>query len=448
VPTYGFLTRIDNGSSPSGGYGARFPIAARPGGGYVVAFKFQKEVTVAGSTLTPGGSRPNVALAALDASGAPEWALGLGTSDDVEVHGVAVDDDGNIYLAGVTFSSTVGFGNSVSASGSNVSQWGFLARFDDEGNAAWATKVEAPFGVGTVRCATQGGTLVLAGYYSGNENLVITGPGTSQTGPGFGDPGPKSFVISIAQATGDPVWLERFNGSSGVELTDVEVDPQGGIVASVSFGNGDLNDDDGNLVLNVPGTTRVGAVVRLDGNGVTSWAQGWSSIGAGSEAHIEALAVQGEEIAAVGYYVGTADLGDGEVSTDNRDAFVSGLDAGDGSFAWTRTSATEASEQPTDIRATATGWVLVMGSDGAGTTDIIDDVLLPAEAGPVLLGLHADGRAEWGYGVAGSAGPGRIAIGADGTIATLGVLTDAADFGMGTITPNGREAYVFGITVE
>lgn len=448
VPTFGFLTRIANGSSPSGGYGARFPIAAEPGGGYVIAFKFQQEVTVGSTTLTPGGSRPNVAIAALDASGAPEWAQALTTSDDIEVHGVAVDETGSIYLAGVTFSSTVSFGNGVSSSGSNISQWGFLAKFDDQGTAAWATKVEAPQGVGTVRIATRGTTLAFAGFYSGNDAFVITGPGMSQSGPGFGNPSHKAFVISIAQATGDPVWLERYDNLSDVDLTDVEVDAQGGVVASLAFRNGDLTDDDGTLIINVPGTAAVGAVVRLTGDAATSWSRGWSSSGAGSEAHVAAVAVRDGDVAVLGYYVGTADLGEGEVTTDNRDVFVTLLGASDGALAWTRSAATASTELPTDIRATAAGWVYVAGSDGVGTSDSIDGIPLPTEAGPLLVGLQGDGLAQWIYGVSGAATAGRIAIGAGGTIATLGTFSDATDFGTGTLTPDGREVYVLGITAD
>jgi hypothetical protein len=97
-----------------------------PGISGALAIDYDNNIIVAGSVALPAGKDYDAFVAKFDPNGNILWYKTFGGSKREHAYGVALDNLGNIYVAGVT--------NSFSASATYDI---FVARFDPNGNLAW-----------------------------------------------------------------------------------------------------------------------------------------------------------------------------------------------------------------------------------------------------------------------------------------------------------------------
>lgn len=171
-------------------------IAIDANGEVYVAGNFNGNFTFGITTLTHGGNQ-DIFLAAYTSGGIPKWAGRAGSNNRDRVNGLGIDAAGNLYLGG-HFNGAPTFGTGISIPNSG-SQDIFLAKYNSSGTALWATKAG---GGGTEELhdlhVDKDGHLYLTGSYSGN-NISIGGPLPNSVG---------ALDIFAAQysSDGNPVW--------------------------------------------------------------------------------------------------------------------------------------------------------------------------------------------------------------------------------------------------
>jgi hypothetical protein len=181
-------------------------VATDPSGNvYVTGF------TTSGSfdgNASSGGE--DIVLVKLDANGNKVWSLQHGTSSDEDVHGIAADDNGGIYVTGRTY------GNLDGNTGTGAGDL-FVVKYDAAGDRLWTSQHGAAGGttVGLAVAADSTGVFV-TGETSGNldGNMVV------------GDE--DSFVVKFGP---DGTWdWSQQSSAPGADLgTGVATDGHGGV---------------------------------------------------------------------------------------------------------------------------------------------------------------------------------------------------------------------------
>jgi hypothetical protein len=187
-------------------------------GNIVVAGTFAESITIAGTELTATGGR-DAFVAKLTSGGVLLWAKAFGTAGSDQVGGVAVVDGHDVVVVG-TFQDTLelGGGPLVSAGGSDV----YAVRFDGAGTHLWSKR----FG-GTAldrgnRVVADGGSVIVAGEFSDTVDF----DGTPLTSVGQTD----AFVLRLDAATGAVAAAVGFGGTDS-DAAEALLAPGGGMVA-------------------------------------------------------------------------------------------------------------------------------------------------------------------------------------------------------------------------
>jgi hypothetical protein len=168
-----FLWAVSSSTSNNDTYG--FDVHATSSGKVIITGSFSNSTVTFGTvTLTNAvtNGNPDIYIAQYDASGTLEWAKsGSGSSYD---RGFKVTSDamGSVYLTGFFESPTIKFGSITLTKATNVTQSGYVTKYNTTGNEVWAIKIDrisagstSPNG-GLATDAS--GNVILAGYCSDN----------------------------------------------------------------------------------------------------------------------------------------------------------------------------------------------------------------------------------------------------------------------------------------
>jgi hypothetical protein len=394
------------------------------------------------------------------------WSVG-GPGVD-EARSLAVDGAGNIYLAGV-FTSTIDVApgpETMTLTGAGDSDV-FLAKYDPDGRVIWAWSLGGPTADEAHAVAVDpAGNVYLAGSFSGQVDFE-PGEGTAAVQAGAGGDG----FIARYDASGALTWVTPISFVGEDEVLSLSLDAAGNAVAAGLAGSSMV----------VPSTgagpsVRRGDVfvVRLDGNGRTSWSlvlptqtEGVAPVGV-------AMSPSGEVVLATSY-TGTVRVSIGSGLVDH--ASLGGADVlllrltPSGGLAWSRSFGSPGNDAP------GAGGVAVDPGGNASVTGIFDGPLqVGRDLTPVLEGQSGgdlflvsftpDGSLRWATGVS---GPGHDAghhvvadaasylyvTGAFSESASAGAASGArqltgrgragaSDVLLAKYTPDGRLAWVHG----
>ncbi|MDI1450416.1 hypothetical protein [Polyangium sp. 6x1] len=213
-------------------------VAARPDGGVSLVKSLFGKITFPSGPVeaTPPVDycRADLLVAAYDAAGTLLHVRRFGDEYDQQALDVAVDDEGNTWIVGVS-GGVLDFGNGLQpivGPGLSVPQDAklFVAAFDPQGTPILARDlglVRIRPGYQVRLAARPGGGVVVAGPFTGvidvgMEPLESTAPGDD------------GFVVAL-DATGDPIWAQHFDhaGSALVDaftFADVAVAEDGRVV--------------------------------------------------------------------------------------------------------------------------------------------------------------------------------------------------------------------------
>jgi len=123
-----------------------------------------------------GGGDYDAFLAKIQAKGKLVWSTYFGGPDKDEGHGVAVDQNDNVYLAGLTHSSS-----GISTPGSYRPNFSgntdaYIAKFNTSGHLLWSTYYggKADDQINSITCDAKG-NLYFAGYSTSDTGIATTG---------------------------------------------------------------------------------------------------------------------------------------------------------------------------------------------------------------------------------------------------------------------------------
>ncbi len=368
------------------------------------------------------------------------WAAHIGGTTDDWGQQVALDAEGNIYLAGNfgRFGRTVDFDPgpgvfNLTASGEFDM---FVAKFDGAGNFLWARSWGGADIEGVEGLAIDGeGNIYTGGYFYGPVDFD-PGPGTFLL-----TPSPTAGFISKLDADGDFIWARHIGSSS---IRDVAVDGDGSVYATGSFsGTADFDPGSGDYPLTAVGSGDI-FVVKLDSDGNLGWAR---QMGGDNSEDGLGIAVDGSgNVLTTGDFRGTVDFdpGDGVFdltptagSPGGGDVFVSKLD-GDGNFVWARQMGGPDHERGWSVAVDGDGNVVTTGHfDGVADFDpgaAVFNVTSAGEEDVFVSKLDSAGNFVWARRIGGtdidsSYG---VAVDENGSVYTTGSFRRAVDFDPGS----------------
>jgi gliding motility-associated-like protein len=170
---------------------------------------------------TPGSYQPEQAdyddafLVKINPSGVREWGTYFGGPLMDQGKDIAIDGDGNIYLAGDTSSytgiATPGAYETVLTLGQTDND-GFLARFTPQGERVWATYYGGNGLEFVSSCHVSGGDVILTGNTHSAEGIGT--PGSYQ--PNL--VGYAAGMMAKFDLNGQLIWGSYLNGATGAEI--------------------------------------------------------------------------------------------------------------------------------------------------------------------------------------------------------------------------------------
>ncbi|MBK8227009.1 MAG: gliding motility-associated C-terminal domain-containing protein [Flavobacteriales bacterium] len=166
-------------------------------------------------------------LAATSVVGQDHWARRVGSWSNDAFSDVAVDLDGNLFVAGE-------FGGNINLAGatliSNGSLDAMVAKYSADGSLLWAHSFGGPGLDRAIKLEiTADGGIAVVGQYMGAVNFgassLISQAGTQDC-----------FVLKMGQADGEVLWARSGGGANGVDQPNgVSVGPDGSIAVAGEF---------------------------------------------------------------------------------------------------------------------------------------------------------------------------------------------------------------------
>lgn len=418
-----------------------YRVVALPAGWAVLTQQVNQATVIDGVTLQTGGP----VLLKLDAAGVVQWAKTLSTGGGSQ-NGpprLTVDDAGNLYVSGLTYTNTVDFGDGASAStGDSNTQVAFVGQIDPNGTAKWVRLVYTPQGIWEIQVAARNGKVAVGGSYSPYTAVSYLASDGYKVAPLLTrDSHDTAYLIQLTAADGYGQWVKIFGAqgntqSSEAKIHDVAIDDAGNITVAGSCMNGPLVELVDTTVTPFTTPINAGYVMRVDTTGARKWVRTFEN------ADLEHMKADPTRILAAGSMKSDVDFGMGP---RKGPAFwvaavdpTTGNTTADKTFGGGGTDTFAMAHDPAG--GTALGFVVPAATAGGQ----VDNILLPSDHSTFIVKLGTDLKAQWiesfARPEAGSVPvfPTALAVDANGKTAFGGTLNGPHDFGGGTITaPNG-----------
>jgi len=200
----------------------------------VITGNFSYSVDFGGGALTSLYGA-DIFVAKFDAAGSHVWSQAFGEVGSQIVHGVAVDDEGNVMVTG-EFAGSVDFGGGVLTSAGT--QDIFVAKWSAAGSHVWSGRFGDANDQRAYSVAVDaGGTPLVTGYF---EGLVDFGGGVLSSPPFY-----DNIFVARFGALGDHLSSQSSIMESNVTGFGIAADPAGNALVTgefrdmVDFGGGD-----------------------------------------------------------------------------------------------------------------------------------------------------------------------------------------------------------------
>ncbi len=181
------------------------------------------EITSGGHQNSYGGGTNDAFLVKFNSNGVREWGTYYGGSNLDRAHSCAVDGSGNVYLAGRTNStSAIAFWGHQNSYVKNTDA--FLVKFNSNGVRLWATYYGGGFEDRAHSCAVDdSGNVYLAGETRSNS-AIASGGHQNSFGGGPGD----AFLVKF-NSSGIRLWSTYYGGANNDIAQSCAVDSSGNI---------------------------------------------------------------------------------------------------------------------------------------------------------------------------------------------------------------------------
>ncbi len=292
-------------------------------GNVTVAGSVRGDLDAGGGPIEGDGANWDVYMASYDTDGGLRFADIFGSYGDMEtLNDVAVHADGNIALTG-RFGDDINFGgDQLHATGNSDDV--FVAVFDQDGAPAWSRRYGDS--------SSQIGDGV---SFDGDANVIVAARNyaTIDFG-GMPHQSDGNWAIAVAKldaTTGERIWSRQFDNTEGVwiGLPRIEADADAIYLGTYSS-SANINSIDWGL----GAEEAYFYLVKFDQSGDTQWSRPFASLRG-----VQAIEPDfGGAVVAVGDLQGTADFGGTELTSyaNSYDAFIAKYDASNGDMHWAR----------------------------------------------------------------------------------------------------------------
>lgn len=429
------------------------------------------------------------------------WVRTFGGSGpgEEEARALAVDNEGNLYVAGTYYADSIVFKNPDETEGQVFFGPGpkaFVCKLDPEGRLLWARAFPGDGDQeGRGVAVDPNGDLLVAGVY--RNNVDIGG------GPLEVFDSRSIFIAKLDGQDGAHIWSWGFGGDEKCEANDLATDTEGNVLLAGSI-DGTFGFQGTMLAIGIGSRSLL--VMKLDGEGTHQWSQVFGGDGFD---RAQGVAVDNAgHVLVTGAFQQSVNFGGVPLeAVGTATGFVLKLASGDGATVWAKPFGGERSCEGKAVAVDADGGVLVTGSFyvqarfgdvelsgsglGVGFVWMLDADGNPLWArafdgedvdggksvsidgdGRILVTGHVSGRAELGGGVlgagndstdcfvlaldlagrhlwsrvlGGTAGGLGVAVTVEGNPIICGRFEGSLDFGAGEVTsaPGGRDILIF-----
>jgi nitrogen regulatory protein PII-like uncharacterized protein len=222
-----------------------------------------------GLTLTNRGGY-DYFLVKYDSGGTAQWATnpasGTGTSYDFSLS-LAVDSSNNVYLAGYSNSTTLGFGNSISLTNRGNNDF-FVVKYNSSGVAQWARGAQASTGTSSENAYSvfvdSSSNIYVAGYFS--STILGFSSDVNLTNRGGSD-----FFVVKYNSSGVAQWAKNpYSAVASDQAFSVYGDTSGNVYVVGSFSSTlNLSSD---ISLTSNGSSDF-FIAKYNSSGVIEWAK-------------------------------------------------------------------------------------------------------------------------------------------------------------------------------
>ncbi len=355
-------------------------------GNWIVAGTTYSAGWIAGGFDSTWGGSGDAFVAKLTAPGALVWSTYLGGDGDDGARGLAVDAQGNVFVAGVTRSAGWVSGGYDTAYGGYGDA--FVAKISSQGMHVWSTYLGGTAYDGAEALTLDAGGNIFVAGTTGSSGWGYLGFDSSYNGGIF-----DGFLAKLSP-NGARLWASYLGGNAWDTATDLVLSSNGDVVVvGKTSSSGWVH---GGVQTNYLGGAFDGYALRASASGQRWWSTYLGGSGEDSAASVATdpsgrIVIAGETQSGdwpIGITTGTYAGG--------KDLFVTSLADDGSSVAWTTLLGGTLDEQ--------SGRLLVRPDDGvflAGTTYSpnwcsggLDDTLNGTTDG-CLLRLRADGTPDW-----------------------------------------------------
>lgn len=312
-------------------------------GDLVVAGAFGGTANYGGSNLVAAGSY-DLFIAKYDGdTGAHQWSVRYGGTNEERITDVAVDAAGDVYVSGYFSTSTTLGGSTLTSAGGTDA---FIAKYNGTNGAyVWGFRHGSTGNDYANAIHIDGDDLLVGGRFRETVNFG----GSALASAGLDD----IFVASYATASGAHQWSQRFGGTSNDNLTDIvaasgAVYVTGQFAGSVNFGGNTL-------------TAQVGPDMYLAKYDGATGSHVWSRrYGDGIEGEVRAsrLRATASALLVAGKFDVRADLGGGNLnSAGGEDIFIAELSTADAAHVYSERFGGTSNDQALDVAPIGSGLV-------------------------------------------------------------------------------------------
>lgn len=295
-------------------------VAVAPNGDIVMTGTFTGTMTLGGATITSAGDT-NTWVARYRADGTHLWSIRLGDGGAISARAVAVDGNGDVYVAG-NFVGSVNFGGGVRTS---TTIGAFLVKLSGvDGAYRWDRGFGFGIAIADGLAVLDASNIAVCGRFLGTADFG-GGARTSTPANGF-----DSFVATYSTDFGAHVWSTVLMTSGALDFPCGVTAVGGDVVVTAGFSGTAML---GGVPLTAYGSEDI-YVARYRGtNGAHVWSMrhggsGWTDSGV--------IATDGSHLFVGGEFSGTVNLGGFDLAAAGTglDAFVASYNASDGSHVW------------------------------------------------------------------------------------------------------------------
>jgi hypothetical protein len=300
-----------------------------------------------------------------------QWIKDADGSDRDWAYSVALDAQGNAYVAGVFQSPTLTLGSFTL---SNAGQYDiFLAKYNPAGQVVWAKSVGGPLSEWAVAInVDNAGSLYLTGYY--HSAYVLFGMVTL-INQGFSD-----IYLAKYDTNGTALWAKSVGGTGSESASCVTTDASGDVYIAGGFTSPALAF--GPITLTHSGMTSDVFLAKYDSNGTEIWARGAgspdndgaSSVAVDASGHVYLTgSFHGDLIGFDLFALTNVNPGWG-----SSDLFLVKYDAG-GDVIWAKSAGGIYGDEANGIRLDANGNPVIAGNFESPTLDFTTTILTNAD---------------------------------------------------------------------